>query len=375
MDEKKRLYAPVPIVDDKEEALLDVLTERYNILIKPSKIAQIGSRAWKLVPENVKSAGTKIVADVSAQEVYKKALTLIATGFKAVEEQAAKLSISEKTILQKVNTVIPDYEITELNEVCFARSYSLEKLVKNYRSQDTFAAFVEGGATGAFGFWGLPFNIVLSTFLYFRAVQSIAMFYGYDIKNDGAELVIASEVFTNALSPVHKDDSNETTNIIVKVMLMSQAEVVKQTAKKTWTDMAARGGVPLLLAQMRALGNKAAQNALEKAGAKGLENSLFREAFEQIGRKLTLKAIGKAVPVVSAVFGALIDTAQMKQVLNYADIFYHKRYIFEKEVRINAVIGIDDIIIDAKIIDEDEQYKRASHHKAVIGIVSELGRL
>lgn len=41
---------------------------------------------------------------------------------------------------------------------------------------------IEGGGTGAFGFWGLPFNLVLSTFLYFRAVQSIAMFYGYDVK-------------------------------------------------------------------------------------------------------------------------------------------------------------------------------------------------
>jgi len=65
---------------------------------------------------------------------------------------------------------------------------------------------VEGGTTGAFGFWGLQFNIVLSIFLYFRAVQSIAMFFGYDIKNGSAELVIASEVFTNALSPAQNDE-------------------------------------------------------------------------------------------------------------------------------------------------------------------------
>ncbi len=353
MDEKKRFYAPVPIVDEKEAASLDALTERYNKLIKPSTIAQISTKAGELIPKKIKSLGTEIATNISAQELYQQAMVLIATGFKVVEEQAAKFSISEKTILQKVNTVILDYEITELNEVCFARSYNLAKLVNAYKSQDTFVALVEGGATGAFGFWGLPFNIVLSTFLYFRAVQSIAMFYGYDIKNDGAELVIASEVFTNALSPAQNDVSNEATSIIGKIMLMSQAAVVKQTAKKTWTDMAARGGVPLLLAQMRALANKAAQKALEKAGAKGLENSLFREAFEQIGRKLTLKVVGKAVPVVSAVFGALIDTAQMQKVLNYADIFYHKRYILEKESRIKTVVGSDDIIIDAEIIDEE----------------------
>ena len=165
------------------------------------------------------------------------------------------------------------------------------------------------------------------------------MFYGYDVKNDSAELVIASEVFTNALSPANSDINNEATNIIAKIMVMSQAAVVKQTAKKTWTDMAARGGVPLLLAQMRALAHKSAKKALENVGAKGLENSLFKEAFEQIGRKLTLNAIGKSVFLFSAVFGALIDTAQMKKVLEFADIFYQKRFILEKENRVHSLIG------------------------------------
>lgn len=135
-------------------------------------------------------------------------------------------------------------------------------------------------------------------------------------------------------------------------MIMTQAAVVKQTAKKTWVDMAARGGMPLLIAQMRALANKAAQKALEKAGAKGLENSVFREVFEQIGRKLTLKTVGKSVPYVSAILGALIDTAQMRKVLEYADVFYHKRYILEKETRIKALLGDFDIVIDVDIVDE-----------------------
>ncbi len=222
----------------------------------------------------------------------------------------------------------------------------MSKLVNAYKDQDLLTAFIEGGVTGVAGFWGLPFNLVLSTFLYFRAVQSIAMFYGYDVKNNSEELVIASEVFARALSPSSNDTNSELTGIIGKVMLMTQASLVKQTAKKTWTDMATRGGMPLLLAQMRALANKTAQKALEKAGAKGLENSLFREVFEQIGRKLTLKMVQKAVPVISAVFGALIDTAQMKTVLEYADIFYQKRFILEKEGRINNLIGENAVIND-----------------------------
>ena len=122
---------------------------------------------------------------------------------------------------------------------------------------------------------------------------------------------------------------------------MTQSTVVKQTAKKTWTDMATRGGVPLLLTQMRALANKAAQRALENAGAKGLEQSVFKETFEQIGRKLTLKTVQKAVPFVSAALSALIDTAQMDRVLKFADIFYQKRFILEKESRIAALINAD----------------------------------
>ena len=113
--------------------------------------------------------------------------------------------------------------------------------------------------------------------------------------------------------------------------------------------MIEKGGIPLLLAQMRALANKSAQKALQNAGQKGLENSVFKETFEQIGRKLTLKNIGKAVPIASAVVGPLMDTAQMKQVLTFADLFYQKRFILEKESRIanlmdNKKLFSDDVI-------------------------------
>jgi len=352
MDTNKVFYAPTPMINKKEAASLDVLTERYNKLIKPSKIAHLGTKAGQLVPEKVKILGDVVKSSISEQELYRQTMDLIASGFKVVEEQAARFSISEKMILKKVNKVIPDYEITEISEICFARSYSLSKLVNTFKGQDTALAFVEGGVTGAAGFWGLPFNLALSTFLYFQGVQTIAMFYGYDAKNDSEELVIASEVFANALSPVRSDTNNELSGIIGKVMVMTQASIVKQTAKKTWTDMATRGGVPLLLAQMRALAHKSAQKALEKAGAKGLENSLFREVFEQIGRKLSLKMVQKAVPVVSAAFGAFIDTAQMKKVLDYADVFYQKRYILEKELRVNALLDRHTIVVDMETIDD-----------------------
>ncbi len=348
MSEKTKYQAPNPVIDQKEASSIDVLTNRYNKLIAPSQIAMVGKKAVELIPEKVKSIGGAIAKTISEQDLYKQAMDLIANGFSTIEEHAAKFSINEITIVNKVNNIVSDYKITNLSEICFARSYELSKLVNSNKSKDIIAAFTEGGVTGAAGFWGLPFNFVLSTFLYFRAVQSIAMFYGYDVKNDSAELQIASEVFTNALSPMKNDVNNEVSSIIVKIMLMSQAAIVQQTAKKTWTDMALRGGASLLITQMRALANRFAQKALEKVGAKGLERSLFKEALEQIGRKLTLKMVGKSVPYFSAAIGALIDTAQMRKVLEYADIFYQKRFILEKESRIRVIIEQDfcEIVIE-----------------------------
>lgn len=335
----KMLHVPNPIVDKKEAAALDLLKERYTRLTEPGRIAKLGGKAERLIPEKMKKWGKDLSLNISGKELYVQMMGVISNGFKIVEEQAARFSVSEKQILNRFNTS-SDHKIECLDEICLMRSYDIARLVNAYKGQDTIAAVIEGGGTGACGFWGLPFNLVLSTFLYFRAVQSIAMFYGYDVKNDSAELVIAGEVFANALSPNTSGIDHEAANMIGKIMLMSQAAVVQQTARKTWTDMASRGGIPLLLVQMRALANQSAQRALQNTGAKGLENSVFKEAFEQIGRKLTLKTIGKAVPVVSGIIGALIDTAQMKRVLEYADMFYQKRFIIEKESRISDLANV-----------------------------------
>ncbi len=349
MDKKANI--PNPIIDKKEEDTLDILTEKYIKIIEPNKVAKLGSKVAKLIPEKIKNLGNDISISISEKELYSQMMDLVSTGFKTIEEQAAKFSISEKQIINKINKKF-DSEINDLDEICLIRSYNIARLVNEYKNQDIIAAAIEGGGTGVFGFWGLPFNIVLSTFLYFRAVQSIAMFYGYDVKNDSIELEIAGEVFTNALNKMTTNGVNEKTNIIGKFMLMGQAAIIQQTAKKTWTDMAARGGIPLILTQIRALANKCAQKALKNAGQKNVENIVFKEAFEQIGRKMTLKSIGKAVPIVSAVFSAFIDTAQMKNVLEYADIFYHKRFILEKESRITNLIDKQKEFINYEIIDE-----------------------
>ena len=351
MKNNNQYTLPVPIIDVKEEDSLDKLTKRYEKLVEPSKLSKLGGKVIDVLPEPVKKLGTGVGNSISEQELYIQSMKIVADGFKIVEEYAIKFTISEESILKKINEIVPNNNISSLNEVCLARGYDISKLVGSYKTKDIGLAFVEGGITGIFGFAGLPFNLVLSTFLYYRAVQSIAMYYGYDVKNDANELVISSEVFISALSP-RRSDTTGLTDIIGKVMLIGKAEAVKQVAKKGGGEMAAKGGVELLIAQMRALAHKSAKKALEKAGKKGLEKSIFKDVFEQIGRKLALKTVQRSVPVISGVIGACFDTAQMNKVLEYADVFYNKRYILEKQYRIDCIVGV---INDESIIENMEE--------------------
>lgn len=334
---EKKYSIPSPIVNKKEETALAELTDRYSKLVEPGLISKASTKIGEAIPESVKKVGSSVRKTISEAELFEQCMKIVAEGFSVLEKQAARASVNEVLIVKKINKVLKDSAISGLEEVCLVRSYQISKAVSSYKRKDLLLAFAEGGATGCFGFAGIPFNLVLSVFLYYRAVQSIAMFYGYDIKNDSAELIIASEVFVNALSP-KSSGVGEISTIIGKVMVMTEVTAIKQTVKKSWAEMASRGGIGLLLVQMRALANKTAQKALEKAGQKGLENSLFREVFEQIGKRITKKVLGKAVPVAGAVIGALFDTAQMNAILEYADVFYSKRYILEKETRIKRLL-------------------------------------
>lgn len=337
--DKKKILMPSPIIDSKEEDSLRRLHERYEELVTPNLLAKVGEKTVEVIPEPVKTVSNKIRNVITKQKLYAQCIKVAAEGFNILEKQAAKLTVNENTIVKKINDASKEVEVTSIEEICLARSYDIAKLVNKYKTQDIVLALAEGGATGYFGFCGLPFNLVLSVFLCYKAVQSVAMFYGYDIKNDSAELVIASDVFINALSPSSRG-TDEITEIIAKVMVMTEVTTIKQLSKKTWEEMAKHGGVPLLICQMRALANKAAQTALEKAGQRGLEENLFKGIFEQLGKHLTKKTVGKAVPFVGAVIGASFDAKQMNTILEYADVFYQKRYLLEKEARINTLIEV-----------------------------------
>lgn len=342
---------PEIILDEKEKKSLVTLTDTYNKMIAPGAINKTMKKVGEKVPQVVKDTFSAAGEAITEAELFTKSMEVLGKSFQTLEQFAAKVTISEKEIIKQVNQISADNPITTLDEICLVRSYELSKIVGKYKYADIIAALAEGAATGAPGFVGIPFNLVLSTFLYYRAVQSIAMFYGYDIKNDPAELTIASEVFMNGLNP-KAAPASELSGVIAKIMLLTQTTTVRQTVKKGWVAMAEKNGVTLLLAQMRALAHSAAKKALEKAGKQGLEKTAFSEVFEQIGKKLTKKAVSKAMPYFGAFIGATIDTAQMIKITQYAEVFYCKRFILEKESRIYALTGEKASVIDAEQIDD-----------------------
>ena len=337
-------YINFKFIDDKELESIDVLNEKYKKIVEPGLISKTTKKISNLIPTDVTNLKNELSNNIYENKLFVKMINLVDEGFSKVEETASKYSMSEKGIIKKFNKD-EKINISKLEDICWLKSYDIAKIVNSYKTQDIAFASIEGASTGILGLPGLPFNLVLSTFLYFRAVQSIAMFYGYDVKNNPDELLIASEVLKNALNPDEANEKNIDNSVINKILIISKAEAVKQMSKKTWTEMASNGGVTLLLTKLRALGHNSAKRALETAGESGLEHSVFKDILKEIGKRLPKKAIPKIAMGISALFSSLIDGKQMKNILDYADIFYQKRFILEKEYRIKRTNKYKRILI------------------------------
>lgn len=341
-NEEGNYAIPNPLVDEREYEEIDVLAKRYEKALAPGPIAKAGKAIIEKTPQPVKEIAGKAgnaVKDtfngLTEQELIATAIKKATEGFGELEKHAARASVSKEYVLQRINSGKQEQKVSDLSEVCMLRSYDVAAVANGEHLQHIGIALVEGGGTGAAGFWGLPANFALSMLIYFRAVQSVALFYGYDVKSNPDELVISSEVFSKAMSP--NAENTAANDYVGKILVYTEIAGVKKAVSKTWAAMIETGGAALMLAQMRAMANKAAQKALEKGGQKALEAGVFTKTLAQIGEKLSLKTIGKMVPFVGAGFGALFDTAQMSQVLKIADLFYHKRFILEKQERIEKL--------------------------------------
>ncbi|MYL54642.1 hypothetical protein GLW08_15005 [Pontibacillus yanchengensis] len=349
-------------LDLKERQLLETLTTKYEEFIEPSsfqkQISRTTDKASELLPEKVKKMSSNAIKNASDWTVIRKVIESAGEGFGVVNENSARYTLSKKNLLNSLNN--EDNEINEFTRICELRSYYIEKnLLNRRRLLDLPTAFVGGGITGFFGLLGVPFNLAYTFFMYYRTVQTVALFYGYDVVDDPRELEFASSVTITCLSPHITSDVQNLGSIVSRMMFATNVTVLKESLSKlSYEQMAQKGGAELLYVQIRALANAQAKKALEKAGKEGVEAGIFKKLLEQIGKRMTKEGGKKIVPVIGGVVGAFSDTYTMNKIIHGANLIYHKRFLFEKDIRINELNFNSDLNRNSDILDYDEIMKK-----------------
>ncbi len=316
-----------PIVDEKELKLFDELTYKYRENSGPGVFSKATSRVVEAVPESIKGYGRNLKNNITKNDIYKKGLAIASDGFQLLEEKTAGYAVSKTEILKQLN-LNSQTKIEKINQACLLRGYDVFNIVNSQKQQNITYAFVEGGATGVLGFGGIPFNLVLSTFLFYKAVQTIATYYGYDVKNDSCELIISGLVFMNAFS--EGETENETTLLIDKFMALNYENGFKSAEDGDSFAVTLLNDIKILAIDDIEVNNT-------QKSRKTLEERSFKEIYEQIGKKLTKLVVGKSIPIFSFAVGAVFDSIQMEKILDYANTFYCKRFIAEKENRVSSL--------------------------------------
>ncbi len=335
----KHYYLPNPIVNYKEIRELTDLTEEYKSLIKPRSINKTVNSINSLIPKPIKditknkldSVTVSTKEKLSENDIFTKAINILSKAFDKIEELAEKVTLKEKDILKQITGIRTENSITDLNEICLIRSYDISKLVDKNKRIEIIAAIIEGAATGAPGFAGIPFNLALSSFLYYVTVQSIALFYGYDTKNNPAELEIASEIFMQAVNP-QSIDKRALSPSIYDFMLFNENTLRRN---ENYDALLSNSEAQILLKNINFIAETSAKIHFEKSDKSDFPKKMFSYVFEQVGRKVAQKSILKTVPLVGAVVGGILDHRQMVNTIKFAEIFYQKRFVYEKGSRIN----------------------------------------
>lgn len=125
MGNKTVYKLPSPIIDEKEINSLKVLTERYNKIIAPSKLHQLGITANEYIPNNIKEFCNNIKYTITEQELFIATMKVIADEFATLEKTVAKSLISQTPIINKINKKVTDNKITNVDEICLAHSYEI----------------------------------------------------------------------------------------------------------------------------------------------------------------------------------------------------------------------------------------------------------
>lgn len=122
---------PNDVLDQKEIEEIDSLTNQYNALVSPGLLEKVQKAISNALPDQIKNALASAGENLSEQEFYLKAMEVIATGFKTLEEQAARFTVTEEAVINEANQLTDQKPITSLNEICFMRSYQVAHIAEN----------------------------------------------------------------------------------------------------------------------------------------------------------------------------------------------------------------------------------------------------
>jgi hypothetical protein len=336
-----KFIAPSPILDGREEQRLISLTADYQKFIAPGRISKAIGRARdaivQITPEKFKKLSGDAFNAASEHAVIQKAMAVAGKGLGVLGNQSAqRLVVSAEGVVQTLSR--PEHPLTSYRHICGLRSYTVEEIVKSKGFQHRALAFLEGGITGAPGLVGIPFNIALSFLLFFRATQSIAMYYGYDVKREPSELEAAAQITLECLAPGTAAGEESFSGLIAKMMAVGELSALNASLSKTYAQMIGKKGFSLFYVQFRALANKAAEKALKKAGEKGIEAGIYKNLLEQVAKQVPKATAQRAIPLISGFIGAGVDSYVMHRILIGANLVYHKRFIVEKADRIKTVL-------------------------------------
>lgn len=343
--------------DQRECCDFEQIRHAWQDFSRPGFIARniekLTHQVGKRVPVKMKLQAEEIVKSATEWAVIQKAIEAATKGFVFLGKKILKYTVSKRLAAEHVSKVI-GYEC-RFEEICEQRSYFVQKSVYSRDVYKTLQALVEGGTTGAFGLPGIPFNIVLSMALFFRAAQDIAIHYGYDVIDDPIEMDILSEIFLSAYSPTFDKVAREGGLMFGNILLKSNlVNLAKNVNKMTLKELAEKGSTELFYVQIRALAHKTAQKALDRAGQRGIENVYLRKILKEVGKKLPKKKVLQYVPGIGALFGAGFDMYQMERVLKGVNLQYHMRFLMEKDERVKLLHGQREKV-NYEIIAKDDE--------------------
>jgi len=325
---------PDPLLDPRELRLIHELARRYARffhawpILRPAQTAcrQL-NRLLPFAPANFTHIAVEFLAQ---QKLVQRAAASARNTIVLASRRASRFTrtrTSTVNILRSANLDVDDFD-----EICGLRSYQIERVINRRNIGDLAIAAYEGAVTGAPGWPAVPINIALLSLLLFRAVQSLALYYGYDLRGEAGEMEFAAAVTLNCMARAPDPAADLLTSLIAKLMAAENIADVKNAVPAAAVDAARHGSLSILSTYMRMLITSGGRSAME-SGLESIERPVFRYLMRQVTERIPAQMIQRVIPVVGAITGALSDTYYMRRVLRGANLIYHKRFILEKEER------------------------------------------